>query len=67
MPTREMICSLAPKMPWHVVPNGADAAYFSPLALPEQPDTVVFTGAMSFPPNVTAVLHYYRNILAAYS
>lgn len=59
----QMIRSLAPKMPVHVVPNGVDAAYFSPLALPEQPDTVVFTGAMSFPPNVTAVLHYYRNIL----
>lgn len=43
----------------HVTPNGVDADYFSPLDMPEQPDTVVFTGAMSFPPNVTAVLHYY--------
>jgi glycosyltransferase involved in cell wall biosynthesis len=59
----QVIRGLAPNLPVYVTPNGVDATYFSPLSLPEQPDTVVFTGAMSFPPNVTAVLHYYRNIL----
>lgn len=59
----QVIRSLAPQLPVHVTPNGVDADYFSPLAIPEQPDTVVFTGAMSFPPNVTAVLHFYQNIL----
>ena len=59
----EVVRELAPGLPVHVTPNGVDATFFSPLDLPEQPDTVVFTGAMSFPPNVTAVLHYYQNIL----
>lgn len=59
----QVIRELAPALPVYVTPNGVDAAYFSPLDLPEQPDTVVFTGAMSFPPNVTAVLNYYHNIL----
>lgn len=59
----QVLRSLAPNIPVHVTPNGVDADYFAPLDLPEQPNTVVFTGAMSFPPNVTAVLNYYNNIL----
>src|SRR5262249_2477791 len=54
---------LAPGVPVHVTPNGVDAGYFAPLDLPEQPETIIFTGAMSFPPNVTAVLHFYHDIL----
>ena len=38
---------------------------FAPLDLPEQPETIIFTGAMSFPPNVTAVLHFYHEHPAA--
>ncbi|MBK9715631.1 MAG: glycosyltransferase [Kouleothrix sp.] len=59
----EVIRSLAPDVPVYVTPNGVDTAYFSPLDLPEQPDTILFFGAMSFPPNVSAVLHFYHNIL----
>jgi len=59
----QVVQRLAPRVPVHVTPNGVDAAYFAPLDLPEQPETVIFTGAMSFPPNVTAVLHFYHNIL----
>ena len=58
-----VIRELAPNMPVFVTPNGVDAEFFHPLDLPENPDTVVFTGAMSFPPNVTAVMNYYNNIL----
>jgi glycosyltransferase involved in cell wall biosynthesis len=50
-------------VPIHVIPNGVDAMHFAPLDLPEQPETLIFTGAMSFPPNVTAVLHFYHDIL----
>ena len=59
----KVVQQLAPSVPVHVTPNGVDAAYFAPLDLPEQPETIIFTGAMSFPPNVTAVLHFYHNIL----
>jgi glycosyltransferase involved in cell wall biosynthesis len=59
----QVVQQLAPTVPVHVTPNGVDAAYFAPLDLPEQPETIIFTGAMSFPPNVTAVLHFYHNIL----
>ena len=59
----QVVQQLAPGVPVHVTPNGVDAAYFSPLDLSEQPESIIFTGAMSFPPNVTAVLHFYHNIL----
>lgn len=59
----EVVRRLAPGVPVHVTPNGVDADYFAPLDMPEQPETIIFTGAMSFPPNVTAVLHFYNNIL----
>jgi glycosyltransferase involved in cell wall biosynthesis len=62
-PDAQVIRALAPNVPVFVMPNGVDAAHFAPLDLPEQPDTVVFTGGMSFPPNITAVLYYYQQIL----
>lgn len=58
-----VIRQLAPGLSVRVVPNGVDAAYFTPLDLPEDPETLIFAGAMSFPPNVSAVLHFYRSIL----
>jgi len=59
----QVVQQLVPSVPVHVTPNGVDADYFAPLDLPEQPGTIIFTGAMSFPPNVTAVLHFYHSIL----
>lgn len=59
----QVVQQLAPGVPVHVTPNGVDAAYFAPLDLPEDSESIIFTGAMSFPPNVTAVLHFYQNIL----
>jgi glycosyltransferase involved in cell wall biosynthesis len=59
----QVVQRLAPGVPVHVTPNGVDADYFAPLDVPEQPETIIFTGAMSFPPNVTAVLHFYHTIL----
>lgn len=62
-PDAQVIRQLAPGVPVHVTPNGVDAAHFVPLELAEEPNTVIFTGAMSFPPNITAVMNYYHNIL----
>jgi glycosyltransferase involved in cell wall biosynthesis len=58
-----VIRRLAPSVPVHVTPNGVDATFFAPLDLEEEPETILFFGAMSFPPNVSAVLHYYHDIL----
>lgn len=58
-----VIRGLTPHVPVHVMPNGVDVAYFAPLGVPEKPGTIIFSGAMSFPPNVTAVLHFYNEVL----
>jgi len=58
-----MVRALAPLLPVHVTPNGVDATFFGPLDRPERPATIVFTGTMFFRPNVTAVLHFYQQIL----
>jgi glycosyltransferase involved in cell wall biosynthesis len=46
-----------------LVPNGVDAEIFQPLSLPEEPATIVFSGAMSFGPNVAAAQLLVRDIL----
>jgi glycosyltransferase involved in cell wall biosynthesis len=46
-----------------LVPNGVDAEIFQPLDLPEEPATIVFSGAMSFGPNVAAAELLVREIL----
>lgn len=58
-----MVRQIAPGIPVHVMPNGVDAAYFAPLDRPERPNTIIFTGAMHFPPNVAAALYFYHHIL----
>lgn len=54
---------LAPSVPIRVIPNGVESEHFAPLDLPEEPDTLIFTGAMSFPPNVAAMLYFHAAIL----
>lgn len=46
-----------------VLPNGVDHEYFAPTDVPEDPETVVFSGKMSYYANVEAVKHFYENIL----
>ena len=46
-----------------LVSNGVDAEMFQPLDLPEEPATIVFSGAMSFGPNVVAAQLLAREIL----
>jgi glycosyltransferase involved in cell wall biosynthesis len=59
----QAVRELVPRIPVSVTPNGVDADYFAPRDMPEQPETLLFFGAMSFPPNVSAVLHFYHDIL----
>lgn len=52
--------------PISVIPNGVDLDYFDPARPPGRsyvPNRLVFTGNMSYRPNVDAVQHFTRNIL----
>jgi glycosyltransferase involved in cell wall biosynthesis len=48
------IRALVPGLPVARVPNGVDTVYFAPMDMPEEPATLVFVGAFSFPPNIEA-------------
>jgi sugar transferase (PEP-CTERM/EpsH1 system associated) len=57
---------LAPGAEIAVVPNGVDLDYFRPCpATPRapEPDTLVFSGKMSYHANVTAVRYFVREVL----
>ncbi len=49
--------------PISVLPNGVALDYFTPSAGPRQPDTLVFTGKMSYHANVTAALYLVEEIM----
>jgi glycosyltransferase involved in cell wall biosynthesis len=60
----ETLRELRPDRRVELVPNGVDAATFQPLPdVAEDPATIVFSGAMSFPPNVAAAEFLVREIL----
>jgi len=46
-----------------VVPNGVDVTYFRPTEVAPDPDSIVFTGLMSYRPNVDAVTYFARAVL----
>ena len=46
-----------------MLPNGVDLDYFTPAAAPRDPDTIVFTGKMSYHANITAALHLVNDIM----
>ena len=47
----------------HVVPNGVDTSYFSPVTGDTEPGMLLFTGQMSYGPNIDAVRHFVDDIL----
>lgn len=44
------------------LPNGVDADYFVPMALPEQPRTAIFWGRLDFAPNLQALQWFCREV-----
>ncbi|HUF37601.1 MAG TPA: glycosyltransferase [Anaerolineales bacterium] len=46
-----------------VLPNGVDTERFFPIDGPSQPDTIIFTGKMSYHANITAVVRFVREVL----
>ena len=49
--------------PITVLPNGVDLAYFIPTDEPREPDTLIFSGKMSYHANVTAALYLVHDIM----
>jgi sugar transferase (PEP-CTERM/EpsH1 system associated) len=46
-----------------VVPNGVDVDYFQPARAAVDPDSIVFTGLMTYRPNADAAVHFVREVL----
>ncbi len=52
-----------PAKPTHVAPNGVDIEYFQPSPKPVDPNSLVFTGLISYRPNTDAVLFFVHEVL----
>lgn len=60
----EALRALVPDCEAAIVPNGVDAGYFTPQeSLPEEPGSLVFTGAMCWYPNEDAMLWFGGEVL----
>ena len=59
----EILHALSPGTPATVVPNAVDTEFFMPGAGPVDPDAIVFTGLMSYRPNVDAAIFFVRDIM----
>ena len=57
-----IVRSVAPHTPAANVPNGVDTEYFAPAPTPPEPDSLVFTGLLSYRPNIDAVQHLVNDI-----
>ena len=51
---RAELARLEPGLPLSVVPNGVDTTFYSPVAEAPVAGRIVFTGNMSYPPNIAA-------------
>jgi sugar transferase (PEP-CTERM/EpsH1 system associated) len=47
----------------HILPNGVDLDYFTPTAEAREPQTLVFSGKMSYHANITTALHLIETIM----
>lgn len=59
---KDAISSFFPEADIRVIPNGVDCEYFKPRDGEEESSSVAFIGGMSHPPNVEAVLYFYKYI-----
>ena len=59
----EILRKEEPGKPTRTVPNGVDIEYFSPMEGMPDPESIVFTGLISYRPNTDAVLYFVQDIL----
>lgn len=55
--------SLAGNTKMYHIPHGVELDYFSPTDEPEQPSTLLFSGSMSYFPNIEAVRYFVKDIM----
>ena len=60
---REILRGLLPDKPAVVVPNGVDIEFYLPSDVPVEPDSLVFTGLMSYRPNIDGVVYFVEEVL----
>jgi sugar transferase (PEP-CTERM/EpsH1 system associated) len=62
---RRLVNRTVGDLPTAVVPNGVDLEYFRPTASEVKPDSIVFTGLMTYWPNADGVSYFIRDIFPA--
>ena len=60
---RDILRGLLPDKPAAVVPNGVDIEFYRPSDAPVVPDSLVFTGLMSYRPNIDGVVYFVEEVL----
>ena len=60
---REILRGLLPDKPADVVPNGVDIEFYQPSDIAVEPDSLVFTGLMSYRPNIDGAVYFVEEVL----
>jgi glycosyltransferase involved in cell wall biosynthesis len=55
---REKLRQLLPSQEIVTIPNGVDEAFFETLSVPEEPNSILFTGYISYPPNYQGMMYF---------
>jgi sugar transferase (PEP-CTERM/EpsH1 system associated) len=54
---------ICPEADVATVPNGADVEYWVPSGLPTEPDSIIYFGNLSWPPQADAAVYFHDHIL----
>lgn len=60
---REILRGLLPDKPAVTVPNGVDIEFYRPSDVAVESDSLVFTGLMSYRPNIDGVVYFVEEVL----
>ncbi len=53
---------LNPRRKSYIIPQGVDTDFFTPAHIHPEPNTILFSGSMDYPPNTTAMQYFFENI-----
>lgn len=59
----QVVVQKQPDVATAVVPNGVDTGYFRPTSTPVDPESIVFTGLMTYRPNADAAVRFVKEVL----